>query len=225
MTNILQKIKSIRCKEIPIKRFFLPFVGIIFLTFIEEVREMYYLPIVVFVSCFVLFWNFPKLVILPTLRPIYIDDLFINKSRDSTSVGIPVMMKNKYHTIYVWSLIVTSSILIAGLSDYCLTKVDPEDTIIASIGTVGGIFSIYFMVNKIIAKVILFFMKRNIEKQKITYKKHFKERIQMLSLVNDEFKHLSSDCDNAYDILNKINNKKKNDLTEVLIENPYYVRI
>ena len=237
--------KPIRCRDIPIKRYFLPFSGVIFLGFIPEVRAMYYLPIVVFITCFIIFWNFPKIVILPTIRPTYIDDLFTTESRDRVSMGIPVMIKNKYYSAYIWSLIVTSSILFAGLSDYWLTKVDfNNDTLMTTLGTIGGVMSIYFMINKIIAKSVLFFMKRNIKKEEIVYKKHFNERLEMLSVLNDEFKDICSDALNSKDILDKIKeeniknnyhgfqvnsfmrpNRKTSDLTEVIVDEPYYIAI
>ena len=204
MTRLCKKCRPIRCKDIPIKRYFLPLAGIIFLGFIAEVREMYYLPIIVFVSCFIVFWNFPKIVILPTIKPTYIDDLFVSKTYGEVSIGIPVLVKNKYYTIYIWSLITTSSVLMASLSDYWLTKVDFTDTFITTIGTMGGVISVYLMINKIIAKSILFFMKKTIEKQKIVYQKHLKDKVEMLSILNDEFKDIVDGCNISSEMLEKI---------------------
>ena len=95
-----------------------------------------------------------------------------------------------------------------------------DDSLFVSIGIIGGVINIYVMINKIIAKGILFFMKKDIEKKKIIYKKNLKIKIELVSLLNDEFKDVIIGCNNAKDILNKLNQKKKKhiEIEEIVID-------
>ena len=65
------------------------------------------------------------------------------------------------------------------------------------------------MINKIFAKIMLFFIQKNIIKQRKLYQKNLKDKIELTSILNDEFKDLCIDCNSAKDILNKINKSNK----------------
>ena len=63
------------------KRLFLPLVLVIFLILIEEVRDFVYVPIIVFISFSILFWNYPWLVYRTVSKPFYYEDLFIDQDK------------------------------------------------------------------------------------------------------------------------------------------------
>jgi len=197
-------------KKIRYKRLFLPFTGLLFIGFYKPIRDLYYLPLFVFFSCFTLFWNFPKIVTFSIIKPNYLDDLFIDKSKLNIINAIPEKIKFKFIELYEWILILTSSLLLAFLSDYWLIKYEEKDNtkIIEIIGTLGGILKIYQMVNRIIAKFLLLLMKKRIEKKKKEYRINEYKKIALTSVLNDEFKDIVIGCNNAYDILKKIKEKK-----------------
>ena len=53
--------KKSNCKDIKCKRYFLPLIFAPAAAIHPEIFNFYYFPMVVGVSAFILFWNFPKL--------------------------------------------------------------------------------------------------------------------------------------------------------------------
>jgi len=66
------------CKQIPIKRYFLPGIGIIAMLPFEQFQDFIFFPLIVSVASFILFWNFPKIVYYTASKPLYYEDLFID---------------------------------------------------------------------------------------------------------------------------------------------------
>ena len=207
------KITCKKCKKLEPKRYFIPLIGLMFLSFIKDVRNAIYLPIIIFLSSFILFWNFPKIVIFSTSKPTYFEDLFIDTENNISTNKIPVVIKKRIHNIYIWTLIVTSSVMISLLSDYWLTQYTEGDSFLTTVGTTGGVLKIYQMINKIFAKILLFFIQKNIVKQRKLYQKNLREKIELTSILNDEFKDICIGCNSSKEILDKVkklNNKKIN---------------
>lgn len=200
--------KKIRCIKPKNKRYFLPICLIILLFIIPEVRHNMYLPIIVLISSFVLFWNFPILVIFSTNKPVYLSDLFINTNHEMTEL-IPVNVKNRTITIYKWILIGSSSVMMSVLSDYWLLQYSDHISLMSTIGITGGVLKIYQLINKIFAQVLLFILRKIMEKQKILYKKHLREKIELIAILNNEFKNICKSCKSSKDILNKLNSVKR----------------
>ena len=67
--------------NIPIKRYFLPFASIFALLIIPEVRDYIYIPFIFFFGCIIIFWNFPYIIYSANSKPIYYEDLFIDKNK------------------------------------------------------------------------------------------------------------------------------------------------
>lgn len=151
------------------KRFFLPLFLIIFLIIIEEIRDFIYLPIVVFISFSILFWNFPWLVYRTVSKPFYYEDLFIDESK-LPNYAISDNIKKKFENILIYILIITNSLLVSALSDYWLYRLTNMFNFFQIAGVTGGIIKIFQIINNLICRLLLKMMKRcvNDEKEKET---------------------------------------------------------
>ena len=161
----LNKIKYFKFKKYHIKRLFLILEPGIFLLLLKEFRTYYYLPLIVFICSFILFWNFPIIVVFTTNKPTYYQDLFINNKSNNISYTIPIYIQKKIDSIFKWSLIGSSSILLSGLSVYWVKEYSENTTIISIIGSTGGILKIYQIVNKLLASLLIFIIKKFLEKK------------------------------------------------------------
>ena len=63
--------------QILYKRTSLLLVGLVALLWDNHIRNYIYIPIVIFVCAYVVFWNFPVLILFTNSRPLYYEDLFI----------------------------------------------------------------------------------------------------------------------------------------------------
>ena len=75
------KCSSECCKQIPIKRYFLPLFGVISLAGFEQFRDFIYFPFIISGAFFIIFWNFPILVYVTASKPLYYEDLFIDEKK------------------------------------------------------------------------------------------------------------------------------------------------
>jgi|UniRef100_A0A6C0AL51 hypothetical protein len=149
------------------KRWFLPIVLIVFLILIEEVRDFIYLPIIVFISFSILFWNYPWLVYRTVSKPFYYEDLFIDESK-LPNYEISDKIKKKFEYVLIYILIITNSLLVSALSDYWLYRLNHLTNYFQIAGVTGGIIKIFQIINNLICRLLLKIMKRcvNDEKEK-----------------------------------------------------------
>lgn len=84
----------IKCKKIPIKRYFLPLVGCVSLTGYEELRNVIYFPIFITIASLIIFWNFPILAYMSASKPIYYKDMFIDEKKMPNFDVNPSIKKN-----------------------------------------------------------------------------------------------------------------------------------
>ena len=112
---------KLSCKNIKYKRYLLPFILTPAFAIYPEILNFYYFPLVVGFSAFILFWNFPKLVYYTASRPLYYEDLFIDQTK-LPNYDVSDDIKNKFQCILEWVLIITNTLLVAGLSDWWLYK-------------------------------------------------------------------------------------------------------
>jgi hypothetical protein len=143
------------CKyKIKIKRFFLPLFFGIFTIFFEETRNVVYFPLIIS-SCFlVLFWNYPKLVYYTASKPLYYQDIFIDEKK-LPNYDVNIKIKHKFECIFVLVLIVTNTLLVAGLSEYWLFKSMISESYMEIIGISGGIIKIFQIVNNTVCRIML----------------------------------------------------------------------
>ena len=166
------------CKNIKCKRYFLPFTLTPVFTVYPEILTFYYFPLVVGFSAFILFWNFPKLVYYTASRPLYYEDLFIDQTK-LPNYDVSDDIKNKFQCILEWVLIITNTLLIAGLSDWWLYKINNNFLLFEIIGITGGIIKIFQTINNTISRYMLKILRKQIKKQNIeNLQKKFNNKIE-----------------------------------------------
>ncbi len=82
-------------------------------------------------------------------------------------------LKEKFQCILECVLIITNTLLVAGLSDWWLYKTLDHLNIMEIIGITGGIIKMFQLVNNSISRIMLKLLRKRIkkEKQKINKKK------------------------------------------------------
>ena len=140
-------------KKCPVKRYFLPLVGVFGLGVFEEVRNFYYFPLIFTFGFFILFWNFPFIVYYTNSQPTYYEDLFIVKRQKDYS--IPYKVKDKFECIFKWTIIITSSLTMGFLADYWLYKTSQVISVFEILGITGGILKLFQFINNIIGKILI----------------------------------------------------------------------
>jgi len=173
--------KKASCKDIKCKRYFLPLIFAPVAAIHPEIFNFYYFPMVVGVSAFILFWNFPKLVYYTASRPLYYEDLFIDSSK-LPNYDVSLSIKKHFQLILEWVLIVTNTLLVAALSDYWLYKTVDHFTIIEIVGITGGIIKVFQTVNNTISRIMLKILRKRVKKENKTLKALQSQKLQ--DLVN-----------------------------------------
>lgn len=174
------------CCKIPIKRFFLPFISIFALLIIPQARDYIYIPFIFFGGCIIIFWNFPYIIYSANSKPIYYEDLFIDQTKIPNYM-IPEKIKNKFQNIFLWSLIITNSLLVSALSDYWFYKSNgfKFDNFMQTIGITGGVIKIFSIVNYYIGQILIEILNQFINKENKKYRTNIKKNFQKsLSKLN-----------------------------------------
>ena len=146
------------CKDVSLKRYFIPFIFAPIACIHQSVVNYIYLPIIIGLSAFVLFWNFPKLVYYTASRPLYYEDLFIDEKK-LPNYDVNPNLKNKFQTILEWILVITNAILVSALADYWLYKTIGDFTTLEILGITGGIIKIFQIVNNTVSRIMLKILK------------------------------------------------------------------
>ena len=165
-----------KCKDIPIKRYFLPLIGVFALAALPEFRDFVYLPIVIIFGFLILFWNFPRMVYYTASKPLYYEDLFIDEKK-LPNYDVDPKIKSKFQNILIWVLIITNSILVGVLADYWLYKTSDVQNYLEIIGVTGGIIKIFQVINNSIGRGMLKILKGCIKKENNRFRQHQKECI------------------------------------------------
>ena len=155
------------CKDIKYKRYFLPLIFTPAAALHPEVFNFYYFPLVVGFSAFIIFWNFPKIVYYTASRPLYYEDLFIDEKK-LPNYDVSNKLKNKFQCILEWILIITNTLLVAGLSDWWLYKTTDNLSnlnFMELVGITGGIIKMFQLVNNTISRVMLKILRKMIKKE------------------------------------------------------------
>lgn len=171
--------KKSSCKDIKCKRYFLPLIFAPAAAIHPEILNFYYFPMVVSVSAFILFWNFPKLVYYTASRPLYYEDLFIDSSK-LPNYDVSLSIKKRFQFILEWVLIITNTLLVAALSDYWLYKTVDHFTIIEIVGITGGIIKVFQTVNNTISRIMLKILRKRVKKENKTLKALQSQKLQDL---------------------------------------------
>lgn len=188
------------CKNIKIKRYFLPLTGLLGLVWIEEVRNYTYFPLVVGFVSFIFYWNFPYFVYRTISKPLYLEDLFIDEKK-LPSYDVDIKIKKRFKTILKWTLILTNTLLMSALSDYYLYKTKEfKNNVFQILGITGGLIKLFEMTNNIICKYILKIMRYFIKKENEKIKKLKIEQNTKLFLEEINLSSPQSQKRNSFEI-------------------------
>ena len=171
--------KRSSCKDIKCKRYFLPLIFTPAAAWHPEVFNFYYFPLVVGFSAFILFWNFPKIVYYTASRPLYYEDLFIDEKK-LPNYEVSTKLKNKFQCILEWILIITNTLLVAGLSDWWLYKTLDNLNVMEVVGVTGGIIKMFQMVNNTISRIMLKILRKNIKRENKQLRENQSQKITEL---------------------------------------------
>lgn len=181
------------CKKIPIKRYFLPLLGILAIIPIEEVRTLIYLPIIVFVASVILFWNYTWIVYYTASKPLYYEDLFLDIKK-LPNYEVDNVIKKRFKLILEIVLVITNSILMAILSDVWILRTDDDKDILSIVGTTGGIIKIFQIINNTISRAMLKILRKCILKESQNMHNNKREKIKNLIKLKDiEVKEVKED--------------------------------
>ena len=161
--------KKSSCKDIKCKRYFLPLIFAPVAAIHPEIFNFYYFPLVVGVSAFILFCNFPKIVYYTASRPLYYEDLFIDSSK-LPNYDVSISIKNHFQLVLEWVLIITNTLLVMALSDYWLYKTVDHFTVIEIVGITGGIIKVFQTINNTISRLMLKLLRKKVKKENKTLK-------------------------------------------------------
>ena len=194
------------CKQIPIKRYFLPLIGVFALAALPEFRHFIYLPIVVIFGFLILFWNFPFIVYYTASKPLYYEDLFIDEKK-LPNYEVDERIKHKFQMILELVLILTNALLTGALADYYLYKTSGEEGYMKILGVTGGIIKIFQMINNTISRFMLKILKRCIKRENRKFKKKQIEGIEKIIRLKRHQSNIWKDIELPKDIeLQNMNN-------------------
>ena len=147
------------------ERYFLPFIFFSFLLF--DKRLLYNTPVfitLIFISCMILFINFPILVTWTNSKPLYYDDLYLD-SQKLPSLQLSDDKKKNYKKLYKISLTIYDSIMIAIISNYWVLKTKGTTSLYEIFGITGGLLQIFHVLNLFTGTVLLYSIKHMINKE------------------------------------------------------------
>ena len=148
------------------KRVSLILIGIIALLWDPHIQNYFYIPFVIFVSAFTIFWNFPVLILFTNSRPLYYEDLFI-ADWNVKLLDINDDVRKKFETRFQCILIFSNSIFCSALADYWLYELSEKKdySYIGLLGITGGIVKIFQFINHCSGSLLLFFTRRALLKR------------------------------------------------------------
>ena len=144
---------SLCSRKIAIKRLFLPLAGTMTLVYYPIFQTYIYLPCFVFVTFFIIFWNFPGIITFMNSKPLYYEDLFVKGISETENIN-PIV-RRKFENAFEWSLIFTNSLFTAALSEYWLYQTGSAQSYVEIIGVTGGILKIFQSINRMNGTILL----------------------------------------------------------------------
>lgn len=152
------------------KIFFMPLaIGLPILIYFEKLRNDFYIFFSCLISSLIICWNFPFLTKLGYTKPIYFEDLettdVINKKIILNNLESSKKFQYKFIVIQQIILSLTLSIII----EYSTYRYKSSKLMITEIlGIIGGLFSLYNKITRLIGKLLLNYLYRQkIKKQTV----------------------------------------------------------
>lgn len=152
-------------KSIEYRRYFIPFLGLTYILFLNNNYDDYYiLALIVFIDSLIILGNFTFLVLWSNAKPLYYEDLYIDIKKLPL---IPLDERRKiiYKKLYTRMLVISNSLLISALVCYWKSKTNEIDSYIEILGVTGGLIEMASCFNHISGKLALFLIKKVINIQ------------------------------------------------------------
>ena len=152
-------------KSIEYRRYFIPFLGLTYILFLNNNYDNYYiLALIVFIDSLIILGNFTFLVLWSNAKPLYYEDLYIDIKKLPL---IPLDERRKiiYKKLYTRMLVISNSLLISALVCYWKSKTNEIDSYIEILGVTGGLIEMASCFNHISGKLALFLIKKVINIQ------------------------------------------------------------
>jgi len=165
--------------------------GILAIIPFEEFRTLIYLPIIVFVSSAILFWNYTWIVYYTASKPLYYEDLFLDIKK-LPNYEVDNVIKKRFKLILEIVLVITNSILMSILADVWILRTNDDKDILSIIGTTGGIIKIFQIINNTISRTMLKILRNFILKE--SQDMHNDKRAKIKNLI--ELKDIEIKKDN-----------------------------
>ena len=89
----------------------------------------------------------------------------------------------KYRNILFWSLIISNSLFIGGLSEYWFYRTHDSTNYLEIIGITGGIIKGFQVINNFVGRIILVFIRRQIKKDNIRLRCKNRKRFRRMILL------------------------------------------
>lgn len=163
---------------------------------LEHKNESIYMPLAMTVSSFILFVNFPKLVIIFHQRPLYYDDLVIRdyNEDDADSQIYDTSFRKRYQNIFRWIITVTSPLMLGVLTEVWYMKSDfssadvekfsfLDPSTAAALAIMISLGTGYLKVSVFLGKILMGFLKF-LKQREVAKKRAINQEEVMMELAN-----------------------------------------
>ena len=153
-----------KCKQIRWNLVCIPLIFSPILLFFDLFKNYIYIPVIMFIASFVLFWNIPYVIFYTASKPLYYEDLFIDEKK-IPNYNVDIKIKRKFELILKWVLIVSNALLVSALCEFWFYKVREINSYIEIAGITGGIVKIFQIINNTITRIMLKILRRFIKSE------------------------------------------------------------
>jgi hypothetical protein len=112
-------------------------------------------------------------------KPLYYQDIFIDEKK-LPNYDVNIKIKRKFECIFVWVLIATNTLLMAGLSEYWLFKSMISESYMEIIGISGGIIKIFQIVNNTVCRIMLKVLKSYVKDENQKFEQLQAKRVKSI---------------------------------------------
>ena len=127
------------------------------LLYYPDFRTEIYMTLTVFMFCWTFFHKFPSFVLSGYKKPLYFEDLLVASPKYVNDFN-PEQRK-KFEMIFTHVMAFVCAVIIAGIFDYALHKIQIEDAqIVGLLGTMGGLYALYKKIKKYFGNKLLAYL-------------------------------------------------------------------
>ena len=153
-----------KCKQIRWNLVCIPLIFSPILLIFDLFKNYIYIPVIMFIASFVLFWNIPYIIFYTASKPLYYEDLFIDEKK-IPNYNVDIKIKKKFELILKWVLIISNALLVSALCEFWFYKVREINSYIEIAGITGGIVKIFQIINNTITRIMLKILRKFIKSE------------------------------------------------------------